>query len=176
MPHVIIDMPYEDISKTLKDIKYKSKTNQILHYQAASFFQNVAYCITLPMIFFNSSLSIVNLTYTSEVPYVISSMLLLNAFLVGTRDYLRIDKRITYHLHLSTEFGSLAQDIELNKSDVALIPVIRKYQELTRLIEFQIPPYVIKRIKRTTNLPTIFQRVEDLHSTTPRKDLVESDT
>lgn len=152
-------------SEHVKNIHRKSRYNQWVHINSSYFFQRISYCIAIPQILLNSVFAVTNLQSSGNifVTYSVTCFLLFNAFLVGIREFLKLDKKVEFHKNLAILYEKLANDIEenLSKSEFTeeIGDILKKFSELIMINESLPPSRIIKNADKIfhkyANLKTI---------------------
>lgn len=146
--------PNSASSQYVKSIHFKSRYNQWVHLNSSYFFQRISYAITIPQILLNSVFAVANIQANGEksVSYVVTCFLLINAFLVGIKEYLKFDKKVEYHKNLASMYEKLANDIAENLSkdeyDEEIRDIISIYSDLILRNESLPPNRIVQKGKK----------------------------
>lgn len=111
-PNIIID---PEQKRHLEDLHSKCRLSQWMNEKASYYYQKWSYAITIPSLVVNSLMAVLS-TYSgtySNVVLVNGIVFLLNAIVVGLKEFFRFDKRVQFHMQQSELYGKLANEIEV---------------------------------------------------------------
>ena len=95
----------------LQELMEESNKYAQAHDLASQRYRRLSSAMGLPLIGVNAVLSVINGNETLP-PVLVSSLLVLNAVVVGVKELLQIDKRSQFHAFMSSEYIKHARDIE----------------------------------------------------------------
>lgn len=171
----------------LKKIYQKCKYNYWLHNKSYYYFYRLHVTLHIIIIVLNLAIAILNGSqvnndkFNTIIRYTSTIVLLVNSFFVSLINLFKIDKKMEFHKGKTSEYTSLANEIEeyiiVGKPPDIITKLFKNYITLSSDNEFMVPESIVnqskkqfsnKNIHKTISNATLIEYVEAMHKTQQR--------